>query len=64
MAHISQRRDLTEPNVAEDFAAQIGSLDSLNMPAVLSYSDMKGGRSRGVEQWKGNLLWISMSALA
>ena len=57
MAHISQRRDLTEPSVAEDFAAQISSLDSLNMLLLLSYSDMNGVGPGVWSEWKGNLLW-------
>ena len=57
MAHVSQRRDLTEAQVAEEFAAQIQSLDGLNMLLLLSYSDMNGVGPGVWSEWKGNLLW-------
>lgn len=57
MAHISQRRDLTEPHVAADFAATLGTLDQLNMLLLLSYSDMNGVGPGVWSEWKGNLLW-------
>jgi len=57
MAHISQRRDLTEPHVAAQFAAQTETLDALNMLLLLSYSDMKGVGPGVWSEWKGNLLW-------
>ena len=57
MAHISQRRDLTEPQVAAQFAAQMETLDALNMLLLLSYSDMNGVGPGVWSEWKGNLLW-------
>ncbi len=57
MAHISQRRDLSEPRVAVDFAAQVGSLDGLNMLLLLSYADMNGVGPGVWSEWKGSLLW-------
>lgn len=57
MAHISQRRDLTEPQVALEFAAQMGTPDVLNMLLLLSYSDMSGVGPGVWSEWKGNLLW-------
>jgi len=57
MAHISQRRDLTEPHVATAFAAQMETLDALNMLLLLSYSDMKGVGPGVWSEWKGSLLW-------
>jgi len=57
MAHISQRRDLTEPHVAAQFAAQMGTLDALNMLLLLSYADMNGVGPGVWSEWKGNLLW-------
>jgi [protein-PII] uridylyltransferase len=57
MAHISQRRDLTEPRVAADFAAQVGTLDNLNMLLLLSYADMNGVGPGVWSEWKGSLLW-------
>ncbi len=57
MPHISQRRDLTEPQVAAHFAAQMGTLDNLNMLLLLSYADMNGVGPGVWSEWKGSLLW-------
>ncbi|HVQ37006.1 MAG TPA: HD domain-containing protein, partial [Pyrinomonadaceae bacterium] len=39
MAQLAQRRDLNEPHVVTDFAAQMETLDALNMLLLLTYSD-------------------------
>ncbi len=57
MAHISQRRDLSEPQVAAEFAAEIKTVDQLNMLLLLSYSDMNGVGPGVWSEWKGHLLW-------
>jgi [protein-PII] uridylyltransferase len=57
MAHISQRRDLTEPRVAAELAVQTGTPDTLNMLLLLSYADMNGVGPGVWSEWKGNLLW-------
>jgi [protein-PII] uridylyltransferase len=57
MAHISQRRDLTEPHVAADFAAEMETIDQLNMLLLLSFSDMNGVGPGVWSEWKGQLLW-------
>ena len=57
MAHISQRRDLTEPQVAVELAAQLGTADALRMLLLLSYADMNGVGPGVWSEWKGNLLW-------
>jgi [protein-PII] uridylyltransferase len=57
MGHISQRRDLTEPHVAADFAARMETVDQLNMLLLLSYSDMNGVGPGVWSEWKGHLLW-------
>jgi [protein-PII] uridylyltransferase len=57
MSHISQRRDLTEPQVATEFAAKIKTLDQLNMLLLLTYSDMNGVGPGVWSEWKGHLLW-------
>ena len=56
MAHISQRRDLREPRLAKHFAAQVGSLDVLNMLFVLTYADLNGVGPAVWSDWKGTLL--------
>jgi [protein-PII] uridylyltransferase len=57
MAHISQRRDLAEPQVGTEFAAEIKTLDQLNMLLLLSYADMNGVGPGVWSEWKGHLLW-------
>ena len=57
MAHISQRRDLTEPHVATQFAAEMKTVDQLNMLLLLTYSDMNGVGPGVWSEWKGHLLW-------
>lgn len=57
MAQIAQRRDLREPQVAADFAAQLGSTDALNMLLLLTYGDLNGVGPGVWSDWKGSLLW-------
>ncbi|HJP92311.1 MAG TPA: [protein-PII] uridylyltransferase [Pyrinomonadaceae bacterium] len=57
MAHISQRRDLTEPHVASQFATEMETIDQLNMLLLLTYSDMNGVGPGVWSEWKGHLLW-------
>ena len=56
MAHLSQRRDLREPRLAADFAAQVGNLDVLNMLFLLTYADLNGVGPGVWSDWKGTLL--------
>lgn len=57
MAQISQRRDLREPQVAADFAAQMNSVDSLKMLLLLTYADLNAVGPGVWSDWKGSLLW-------
>lgn len=57
MAHTAQRRDLNEPRVSTDFAAQVESLNALNMLLLLTYADLNGVGPGVWSEWKGNLLW-------
>jgi [protein-PII] uridylyltransferase len=57
MSHLAQRRDLNEPQVAIDFAAQLGGLDQLNMLLLLTYSDLNAVAPGVWSEWKGTLLW-------
>ncbi|HEY6186266.1 MAG TPA: [protein-PII] uridylyltransferase [Pyrinomonadaceae bacterium] len=57
MAHLAQRRDLHEPQVAADFAAQLGGLDALNMLLLLTYADLKSVAPGVWSEWKSTLLW-------
>ncbi|MBI1761786.1 MAG: [protein-PII] uridylyltransferase [Acidobacteria bacterium] len=57
MAHIAQRRDLSDEKIVRDFAAQIGTLDSLNMLTLLTYGDINGVGPGVWSEWKDTLLW-------
>src|SRR5919198_285367 len=57
MAHTALRRDLNEPRVSSHFAAQVGSLDALNMLLLLTYADLHGVGPGVWSDWKGALLW-------
>ncbi|MGH9752840.1 MAG: [protein-PII] uridylyltransferase, partial [Blastocatellia bacterium] len=60
MSRIAQRRDLSDGKVVSDFAAQVETLDNLNMLTLLTYGDIHGvgGVGPGVwNEWKDALLW-------
>ena len=57
MAQLAQRRDLNEPHVVTDFAGQMGTLDSLNMLLLLTYSDLNAVAPGVWSEWKSTLLW-------
>jgi [protein-PII] uridylyltransferase len=57
MSHIAQRRDLSDEKVIRDFAAQIGTLDNLNMLTLLTYGDINGVGPGVWNEWKDALLW-------
>jgi [protein-PII] uridylyltransferase len=57
MAHLAQRRDLNEPQVASDFAAELGTLDALNQLLLLTYADLNAVGPGVWSEWKGTLLW-------
>lgn len=56
MSDISQRRDLSDPELLESFAREAGTLERLSMLYVLTFADMKGTSDRVWTQWKGRLL--------
>lgn len=56
MAHVSQRRNLSERQVVTAFATEIGSLDALNMLLLLTYADLHGTGPGVWSEWKGALL--------
>ncbi|MGH9767683.1 MAG: [protein-PII] uridylyltransferase [Blastocatellia bacterium] len=57
MAHIAQRRDLSDEKVINDFAAQVATLDNLNMLTLLTYGDINGVGPGVWNEWKDSLLW-------
>ena len=56
MAHLSQRRDIREPQVPKYLASQVGALDVLNMLFVLTYADLNAVGPGVWSDWKGTLL--------
>ena len=56
MSDISQRRDLSDPELLESFAREARTLERLSMLYVLTCADMKGTSDRVWTQWKGRLL--------
>ncbi|HKQ74993.1 MAG TPA: [protein-PII] uridylyltransferase [Blastocatellia bacterium] len=57
MAHIAQRRDLSDEKVVNDFAARVATLDNLNMLTLLTYGDIHGVGPGVWNEWKDALLW-------
>ena len=57
MAHIAQRRDLSDEKVVRDFAAKVETLDNLNMLTLLTYGDIHGVGPGVWNEWKDALLW-------
>jgi [protein-PII] uridylyltransferase len=56
MAQTAFRRDLTEPRAASEFAAEVASLDALNMLLLLTYADLNAVGPGVWSEWKGALL--------
>jgi [protein-PII] uridylyltransferase len=57
MSHTSQRRDLTEDPLIEEFVTTVESLDNLNMLLLLTYADISAVGPGTWNLWKGSLLW-------
>ena len=56
MAHISQRRDLTDPDVIARFAERIGNEDRLNKLYLLTLCDTAMTAPDNLNAWKAGLL--------
>jgi [protein-PII] uridylyltransferase len=56
MAHISQRRDLHDDRLINDFARTMGMSENLRMLFLLTYADIKGVGPDVWTEWKGSLL--------
>jgi [protein-PII] uridylyltransferase len=57
MSHLSQRRDLNEEGLIEEFLNTVGTLDRLNMLLLLTYADTNGVGPEVWNDWKATLLW-------
>jgi [protein-PII] uridylyltransferase len=56
MSHLSQRRDLSEESLIEDFVEKIDDLTNLNMLLLLTHSDTSAVGPGVWNDWKGSLL--------
>jgi len=56
MVHVSQRRELSDATVIENFCRIVGSSERLNMLYVLSYADMSSVGPGVFNQWRRVLL--------
>jgi [protein-PII] uridylyltransferase len=57
MSHTSQRRDLTEEPLIEEFASSVENVDNMNMLLLLTYADISAVGPGTWNLWKGSLLW-------
>lgn len=56
MPHLSQRRDLEDPQLIAEFAKSVKTLERLNMLYVLTWADIRAVSAEAWTDWKGNLL--------
>ena len=57
LSHTAQRRDLADEKVIQTFAAQMGSVEKLNLLALLTYGDISGVGPGVWNEWKDALVW-------
>jgi [protein-PII] uridylyltransferase len=57
MVHMSQRRDLEDPNVIAEMAGTVPDIDLLRMLYVLTYCDTRAVGPTAWTDWKGLLLY-------
>jgi [protein-PII] uridylyltransferase len=56
MSHFSQRRDISDPIVIQEFANIVGDIEHLDNLYVLTLADIKGTSPKVWNAWKGQLL--------
>ena len=56
-ASTSQRRDLDDPVVVRQFARQVGTVERLNLLALLTFADAQGTSDKLWNGFKDSLLW-------
>lgn len=57
MAQVSQRRDLDDPAVVRNFAAQVQSIENLRMLTLLTLADSQATSDKLWNEFKDSLLW-------
>ena len=56
MSHFSQRRDISDPDVVQEFAEIVGDLEHLDNLYLLTFADIRGTSPKVWSAWKGQLL--------
>lgn len=56
MSHFSQRRDISDPEVVQEFANEIGDREHLDNLYLLTMADIRGTSPKVWNAWKGQLL--------
>jgi [protein-PII] uridylyltransferase len=56
MSHLSQRRDISEESLIQDFVDKVGDATNLDMLLLLTYADTSGVGPGVWNDWKGTLL--------
>lgn len=56
MSHFSQRRDISDPEVIQEFADIVGDQEHLNNLYLLTLADIRGTSPKVWNAWKGQLL--------
>ncbi len=57
MGHVSQRRDLEDPETIDRFVQQVGRLELLNMLVLMTYADGQAVAPGVWSDWKDYCLW-------
>lgn len=57
MAGVSQRRDLDDPGVIQNFARRIETIETLNLLTLLTFADSQGTSDKLWNGFKDSLLW-------
>lgn len=56
MSHFSQRRDISDPEVIQEFAEIVGDIEHLDNLYLLTLADIRGTSPKVWSAWKGQLL--------
>lgn len=57
MSHISQRRDMDDPDTIRDFIGRVRSTGRLRMLTALTFADLSSLSEGALTDWKKSLLW-------
>jgi [protein-PII] uridylyltransferase len=56
MAHLAQRRDLSDPKLIAEFASTVGDRENLRNLYLLTFADIRASSRTAWSDWKGELL--------